>query len=147
MKVFERVVLSQLQSLVADFLDPLQSACRRGRRVEDAVFHVLHNIDSHLDKPCSYIRLVFNFSSAFYKSSLTYWQGNSKMKVSIWVLDYLTDRLQFFNLALDFPTPCSPTLALRKGLHCHLFFFHCTLPTEGVLTTRARLTSLLTTQG
>ena len=66
MKVFERVVLSQLQSLVADFLDPLQSACRRGRRVEDAVFHVLHNIDSHLDKPCSYIRLVFNFSSAFY---------------------------------------------------------------------------------
>ena len=38
MKVFERVVLSQLQSLVADFLDPLQSAYRRGRRVEDAFF-------------------------------------------------------------------------------------------------------------
>ena len=38
MQVFERVVLSQLQSLVADFLDPLQSAYRKRRRAEDAFF-------------------------------------------------------------------------------------------------------------
>ena len=33
MKTFERVVLSQLQSLVADFLVPLQFAYRKGRGV------------------------------------------------------------------------------------------------------------------
>ena len=59
MKVFERVALSQLQSLVADFLDPLQFAYRKG--MGDAILHVLHNIYSHLDKPRSYIRLIFFF--------------------------------------------------------------------------------------
>ena len=52
-KVFERVVLSQLQNLVADFLDPLQFAYSRRRGVEDAVLHVLRNIYSYLDKLCS----------------------------------------------------------------------------------------------
>ena len=50
--VFKRVVLSHLQSLVADLPDPLQFAYRGGRGVSDAVLHVLYNI-SHLDKPCS----------------------------------------------------------------------------------------------
>ena len=53
MKVFERVVLSQLQSLVADFLDPFQFAYSRRRGVQDAVLHVLHNKYSYLDKLCS----------------------------------------------------------------------------------------------
>ena len=61
MKTFERVVLSQLQSLVADFLDPLQFAYRKGIGVEDAV---LHNTYSHLDKPRSYI-FLFDYFSAF----------------------------------------------------------------------------------
>lgn len=52
MKVFKRVVLSHLQRLVADLLDPLQFAYRGGRGVTDAALHVLHNI-SHLEKPCS----------------------------------------------------------------------------------------------
>ena len=58
MKVFERVVLSQMQSFVADFLDPLRFAYRRGREVEDAVLH-FYITYSHLDKPCSYNGLMF----------------------------------------------------------------------------------------
>ena len=86
MKVFERVVLPPWQGLFADFLDHLQFAYRRGRGVEDAVLHVLHNIYSHLDKPLSYIRLIFFLSSfSFFltflahsiQSSFIYWQRNS----------------------------------------------------------------------
>ena len=82
MKVFERIVLSQLQSLVADFLDPLQFEYRRGRGVEDAV---LHNIHSHLDKACSYIRLTFfDFSNVFNTIQLHLLAEKLlKMKVSI----------------------------------------------------------------
>ena len=60
MKVCERVVLSRLQVLVADFIDLWQLAYRKGRGVEDAVLHVLHNIYSCLDKPSSCIRLMFS---------------------------------------------------------------------------------------
>ena len=93
MKVFERVVLSQLQRLVADFLGPLQFAYRRERGVEDAVLHVL--------QPCSYIRLMLlDFSSAFsIIQPRLLAEKLLKMKVSIptilWVLDYLTDRPRF----------------------------------------------------
>ena len=106
MKVFERVALSQLQSLVADFLDPLQFAYRKG--MGDAILHVLHNIYSHLDKPRSYIRLIFFFICfSFFLTFFFFSAFNTiqlhllaekllKMKVSIttvvWVLDYLTDR-------------------------------------------------------
>ena len=99
MKVFERVVLSQLQNLLADFLDPFQFAYRRERGVEDAVLRVLHKIYSHLEKPCSYIRLMFfDFSSAFNTiQPHLLAEKLLKMKVSIpailWVLDYLTDRM------------------------------------------------------
>ena len=66
MKVFQRVVLILFQVLVTDFLDPWQVAYRRNRSVEDAVLHVLNSIYAHLDKPGTYIRLMFfDFSSAF----------------------------------------------------------------------------------
>ena len=51
MKVFERVVLIRYQVLVTDFPDPWQFA---------------YSIYAHLDKPGTYIRLMFfDFSSAF----------------------------------------------------------------------------------
>ena len=39
LKVFERVVLSQLQTLVTDFLASLQFAYRRGSGMVNAVLH------------------------------------------------------------------------------------------------------------
>ena len=67
----------------------------------------MHNIYSHLNKPCSYIRLMcFLFCFLFYFSSAfsiiqprLLAEKLLKMKVSIptilWVLDYLTDRPRF----------------------------------------------------
>ena len=59
----------------------------------------------------------------------------------LWVLKYLTDRLQFVKSGSELSN-----LILSKGQYCHLFFFHYTLPTAGVFMTHAWLTSLLTTQ-
>ena len=71
--------------------------------------------------------MFFDFSSAFNTIQPHLLPEKLlKMKVSIpailWVLDYLTDR-PLLNMALNFPTSCSPTLALPKRLYCHLLFF------------------------
>ncbi|XP_077984681.1 uncharacterized protein LOC144439278 [Glandiceps talaboti] len=50
MKVCERIVLKQLNSLVSNFTDPLQFAYRQNRSTDDAVLFALHRIYSHLDK-------------------------------------------------------------------------------------------------
>ena len=50
MKECERVVLCKLDSLVKDYIDPLQFAYRRNRSTDDAVLYVLENIYSHLEK-------------------------------------------------------------------------------------------------
>ena len=54
----------------ADFtsrqLDPFQFAYKSHRGVDDAVLTLLHKAFLHLDKPGSFIRVLFvNFSSAF----------------------------------------------------------------------------------
>ena len=59
MKVCERVVLCKLDSLVKDYIDPLQFANRRNRNTDDAVLYVLEKIYSHLEKAGSYVRLMF----------------------------------------------------------------------------------------
>ena len=66
MKVCERVVLCKLDSLVKDYIDPLQFAYRRNRSTDDAVSYVLENTYSHLEKAVSSVRPMFlDFSSAF----------------------------------------------------------------------------------
>ena len=47
MKVCECVVLCKLDSLVKDYIDPLQTAYRRNRNTDDDVLYVLENIYSH----------------------------------------------------------------------------------------------------
>ena len=47
-------------------MDPFPFAYQKKRSVDDAILYVLNNIYSHLDKPESSIRLMFDdFSSAF----------------------------------------------------------------------------------
>ncbi|KAJ8352159.1 hypothetical protein SKAU_G00236350 [Synaphobranchus kaupii] len=66
MKCFECLVLSWVQQRVQSIVDPLLFAYQQNRGVDDALLTLLHLVQSHLDTPKSYIRLVFvNFSSAF----------------------------------------------------------------------------------
>ena len=100
-KVFERVALKHFRVLVTDFLDPWQFAYRRNGSVEDAVLHVLNSIYAHLDKPGTYIRLMFfDFSSAFNTvQPHLLAEKLLKMKISaptvLWVLDDLTSRPKY----------------------------------------------------
>ena len=101
MKVFERVVLSQLQRFVADFLDPLRFAYRRGREVEYTVLHFYITYHSHLDKPCSYNGLMFFYFSSAFNTIQPHLLAEKLLKLHVsiltilWVLDYLTDRPHF----------------------------------------------------
>ena len=70
MKMCERAVLCKLDSLVKDYIDPLQFAYRRSSSTDDAVLYVLENIYLHSGKKnynkTQAVRLMFfDFSGAF----------------------------------------------------------------------------------
>ncbi len=66
MKSFERLVLAYLMASTGPLLDPLQFAYRANRSVDDAVNMGLHFILQHLDRPATYVRILFvDFSSSF----------------------------------------------------------------------------------
>ncbi len=67
MKSFKRLVLAYLKASAGPLLDPLQFACRANRSVDDAVNMGLHFILQHLDRPGTYVRILFvDFSSTFF---------------------------------------------------------------------------------
>ncbi len=66
MKSFERLVLAYLKDTTGPLLDPLQFAYRANRSVDDAVNMGLYFILQHLDRPGTYMRILFvDISSAF----------------------------------------------------------------------------------
>ena len=66
MKCFERLVMSQIKSILPPTLDPFQFAYRAKRSTEDAICSALHPALTHLEKRDSYVRMLFiDFSSAF----------------------------------------------------------------------------------
>ncbi len=72
MKSFQRLALAFLKDTTGPLLDPLQFAYRVNRSVDDAVNMGLHFILQHLDRPGTYVRILFvDFSSAFNTSSRT----------------------------------------------------------------------------
>ncbi len=68
MKSFERLFLAylKLKDITGPLLDPLQFAYRANRSVDDAVNMGLHFILQRLDRPGTYVRILFvDFHSAF----------------------------------------------------------------------------------
>ena len=66
MKCFERLVMDQINTIIPEFLDPLQFAYRSNRSTDDAICIALHTALSHLDKRNTYVRmLLIDYSSAF----------------------------------------------------------------------------------
>ncbi len=104
MKSFERLVLSYLKDSNGPLLDPLQFAYRANRSVDDAVNMGLHYILQHLDRPGTYVRILFvDFSSAFntiipetLQNKLT--QLSVPTSVCQWITSFLTDRQQLVRL-------------------------------------------------
>ncbi len=104
MKSFERLVLAYLKASTGPLLDPLQFAYRANRSVDDAVNMGLHFILQHLDRPGTYVRILFvNFSSAFntiipdtLQNKLT--QLFVPTSICQWITSFLTDRQQLVRL-------------------------------------------------
>ncbi len=100
MKSFERLVLAYLKDTTGPLLDPLQFAYRANRSVDDAVNMGLHFILQHLDRPGTYVRILFvDFSSAFntiipdtLQNKLT--QLSVPTSICQWINSFLTDRQQ-----------------------------------------------------
>ena len=101
MKVFERLVMQFLKNSTNSLSDPLQFAYKANRSVDDAVSITLHKIVQHLDKPKSYVRILFlDFSSAF--NTIAPQKLYDKLLESLhvdpqmcrWILDFLLNRSQ-----------------------------------------------------
>ncbi len=130
MKSFERLVLAYLKASTGPLLDPLQFAYRANRSVDDAVNMGLHFILQHLDRPGTYVRILFvDFSSAFntiipdtLQNKLT--QLSVTTSVCQWITSFLTDRQQLVRLGNSHPAPAPPALVLLRAA----FAPHCFSP-------------------
>ncbi len=93
-----------LKASTGPLLDPLQFAYRANRSVDHAVNMGLHYILQHLDRPGTYVRILFvDFSSAFnaiipntLQNKLT--QLSVSTSVCQWINSFLTDRQQLVRL-------------------------------------------------
>ncbi|XP_073720820.1 uncharacterized protein [Misgurnus anguillicaudatus] len=100
MKCLEKLVLTHINHMVPDTIDPLQFAYRPNRSVDDAVAFALHHILQHLDNRGTYVRTLFlDYSSAFN----TIRPGRLTEKLTDlgvptptcnWILDFLIERPQ-----------------------------------------------------
>ncbi|KAL0173598.1 hypothetical protein M9458_029566, partial [Cirrhinus mrigala] len=85
-------------------LDPLQFAYRANRSVDDAVNLGLHFILQHLDRPGTYVRILFvDFSSAFNTIISTLLQTKLNQlsvpsSICQWITSFLTDRQQLVRM-------------------------------------------------
>ncbi len=104
MKSFERLVLAYLKASTGPLLDPLQFAYRANRSVDDAVSMGLHYILQHLDRPGTYVKILFvDFSSAFNTIIPDTLQNKLKQlsvptSICQWITSFLTDRQQLVRL-------------------------------------------------
>ncbi len=104
MKSFEKLVLAHLKDITGPLLDPLQFAYRGNRSVDDAVNMGLHYVLQQLDRPGTYVKILFvNFSSAFNTiipnlllPKLT--QLSVPTSICQWINSFLTDRQQLVRL-------------------------------------------------
>jgi hypothetical protein len=67
MKCFERLVMTHINNIFPETLEPLQFIYRPNRSTDDAISIALHTALSHLDKRTTYVRMLFiDYSSAFH---------------------------------------------------------------------------------
>ncbi|KAL0173200.1 hypothetical protein M9458_033511, partial [Cirrhinus mrigala] len=121
MKSFEKLVLAYLKDITGPLLDPLQFAYRANRSVDDAVNIGLYFILQHLDRPGTYVRILFvDFSSAFNTiiPSLLHTKLNQlSVPTSIcqWITSFLTDRQQLVRLRKFTSSSCTTNTGAPQG--------------------------------
>ncbi len=123
MKSFEKLVLAHLKDIPGPSLDPLQFAYRANSSLDDSVNTGLHYVLQHLDRPGTYVRILFvDFSWAFntiipnlLMPKLT--QLSVPTSICQWINSFLTDRQQLVRR----PAPVRSALELLRAVfspHC-----------------------------
>jgi len=59
MKCLEKLVMTHINSIIPDSLNPLQFAYRPNRSVDDTISLALHTALKHLERKDTYARLVY----------------------------------------------------------------------------------------
>uniref|UniRef100_A0A8C1UDK1 Reverse transcriptase domain-containing protein n=1 Tax=Cyprinus carpio TaxID=7962 RepID=A0A8C1UDK1_CYPCA len=121
MKSFEKLVLAHLKDITGPLLDPLQFAYRANRSVDDAVNIGLHYVLQQLDRPGTYVRILFvDFSSAFntiipnlLRPKLT--ELSMPTSVCQWINSFLTDRQQLVRLGKYTSSTCITSTGAPQG--------------------------------
>ncbi|KAK0135194.1 RNA-directed DNA polymerase from mobile element jockey [Merluccius polli] len=117
MKCFERLILKYIKDLIPVGLDSHQFAYRGNRSTEDAVSIGLHSALTHLERPNSYVRMLFaDFSSAFNtvipdKLVLKLHKLGLPASLCHWIRDFLTNRSQVVRIG----NRTSSSLVLNTG--------------------------------
>ncbi len=129
MKSFEKLVLAYLKDITGPLLDPLQFAYRANRSVHDAANMGLHYILQHLDRPGTYVRILFvDFSSAFNTiipnlllPKLT--QLSVPTSICQWITSFLTDRQQLVSLGKYTSSTRTISTGAPQGCVCSPLLF------------------------
>jgi len=108
--------MTHINSIVSDFLDPLEFAYRPNRSVDDAISLTLHTALEHQDRRDTYIRLFIDFSSAFniivpFKLILKLRDLGLGTPICNWILDFLTGRHRVLTIGSN----TSSILVLNTG--------------------------------
>jgi hypothetical protein len=117
MKCFERIVLTRLLSHTSKHHDPSQFAYKPHRNTDDAILTLLHNAYTHLEKPGSFVRILFvDFSSAFntiqpHLMALKLLSYDVHPKLILWIVSFLVNRSQ----SVRFQNALSSTTSTSTG--------------------------------
>ena len=100
MKCFERIILNRILSYTTPHHDPYQFAYKPNRSTDDATLTLLHHAYTHLEKPGSFVRILFiDFSSAFntiqpHLLALKLLSYDVSPKLILWIMSFLVNRSQ-----------------------------------------------------
>ncbi len=121
MKSFEKLVLTHLKDITGPLLDPLLFAYRANRSVDDAVNMGLHYVLQHLDRPATYVRILFvDFNLAFNTIIpnlllLKLTQISVPTSICQWITSFLTDRQQLVKLRNFSSSTCIISTGAPQG--------------------------------
>ncbi|KAL0167353.1 hypothetical protein M9458_039197, partial [Cirrhinus mrigala] len=100
MKSFEKLVLAYLKNITGPLLDPLRFAYRANRSVDNAVNMGQHFNLQHLDRPGTYVRILFVYFSSAFNTIIPMLLQTKLNQLSVpssfcqWITSFLTDRQQ-----------------------------------------------------
>ncbi len=121
MESFERLVLAYLKDTTGPLLDLLQFAYRANRSVDDAVNTRLQFILQHLDRPGTYMRILFVDLSSAFNTIIPDTLQNKLTQLSVltsicqWINSFVTDRQQVVRLRRFSPSTRTISTGAPQG--------------------------------